>query len=205
MLRVIVPPEPIVEPSDLSGSPDDSEGAVTRTIQAVTEAIDGPSGWLGRALGEQTLELSLERFWDRIDLPCRPIIEVESITYLDADGAEQYLDEGVYRLVGSSLHRAPRVSTPSTGSYPDAVRIRYRAGYNGEDIDSGGTGEVPAVAKQAIILAAQQMITSGARNPFLVSDSVEGVGTQQFSVTDQAAGLIARVCEQLLQGLKVYA
>jgi hypothetical protein len=205
MLRVLTPPEPIVTPENVPGDHAGNDAYVKSVIAAVTQSIEGPTGWLNRALGEHTLELVLCEFPHKVTLPCRPIIEIEEITYLDAYGDAQVLDDGVYRHFGEALYHVAGRSLPSHLHSPDAVRIRYRAGYNGTPVADGGTGEVPDSAKHAIILSAQHMLSLGAENLFLASEEVEGVGTTRYTVSDQAANLIATTCDRLLQGLRVYA
>jgi uncharacterized phiE125 gp8 family phage protein len=102
-------------------------------ISAVTAHIDGPNGWLGRAIGVQTLEAVLDGFvYDPIALPCRPILDIVSISYQDGAGAWQVLEAAAYELRGDELGTAWGKSWPSTRAYRgagDAVKIRYRAGY----------------------------------------------------------------------------
>ena len=91
-VRVITPPVPIVLPSDLSGGYGDDDALASSLIAAVTETIDGPTGWVGRALGPQTLEWS-GRFWTCpwFTLPCRPVIGIDSVTYLDTDISDAFV------------------------------------------------------------------------------------------------------------------
>lgn len=60
-VTVITPPEPIVSWDEARvhlrlEDGDDQQAYVEGLIAAVTAWLDGPVGWLGRALGEQTLE-----------------------------------------------------------------------------------------------------------------------------------------------------
>lgn len=59
-LTVITPPDPVVSLDQAKrhlriDHPDDDE-YITGLLEVATGWIDGPSGWLGRALGEQVLE-----------------------------------------------------------------------------------------------------------------------------------------------------
>lgn len=207
-VRVLIPPDPIVTPDEVPGGADSA--MVQAMIQAVTETIDGPNGWLGRALGEQTLELSGCSFSDMADchggilLPYPPLIEVETVTYLDSNGDEQDVDTDAWRVANGKLWLASGSTWPAIGTYPDAVRIRYRAGYDGVDQDSGGTGDVPVAATQAIILSVQHMMTVGSENLFLSSDEVAGIGKRQYIVSDAASALIKKTSDLLLAGLRIY-
>lgn len=206
ILRVVSPPEPIVAPADIAGSHGANDAKVMAAIAAVTEEIDGPTGWLGRALGPQTLELRLDCFDGReIDLPCPPVIGDVVVKFLDADLVEQtFADAGFELLARGALRLKNSASWPATGRHEEAVRIQYRAGYDGEDIADGGTGAVPTRVKQAIIVMVQDLLATKAENLFLRSEEVEGIGTRQFTVSEQAGAIIRRTADRLLQGLRVY-
>lgn len=204
--RVIIPPDPIVTPADIAGATI-GDDVVAALIQAATEEIDGPDGWLGRALGPQTLELALSQ-WPCgrvVSLPCRPIIEIEAVTYLDGDGAEQEVAADNYCRVLNTLRFAEAFSAPATLCADDAIRIRYRAGYDGTDADSGGTGAVPERAKQAIIIAVQELLrTASSDAGALRSETVDGVGTLSYLDRDKTAAVAHATCDRLLDGLKVW-
>lgn len=82
-----------------------------------------------------------------------PVISVDSVEYLDANGAEATLDTDRYYLVPANEDELPRVelvvdSTPLPVLAPgrrDLVRVYYTAGYP--------VGEVPAPIVQWILLA----------------------------------------------------
>lgn len=126
---------------------------ISGLVMAATAWLDGPGGWLGRALVAQTLELRQDGFgWcdSAAFLPFPPAIEIVSITYDDAAGIEQTVPTGDYRLLGGNdgLFRvapAHGKAWPTTRGASEAVRIRYRAGY-------GAATAVPAPIRQAILL-----------------------------------------------------
>jgi hypothetical protein len=201
MLRVVTPPGSIVSPTDLSGGYAEDDARAVAVIAAVTETIDGPTGWLGRAIGPQTLDYSGWFGHRRIKLPCPPVIKIEGVYTIDRDG-EETEDSDSYRLDclivvdGAAWVRC------------DKHRIRYKAGYNGISGATDGelqTGDIPVRVKQAIILASQHMLNVGTENLFLREVEVPGVETRQYTVTDQASALIERTCDRLLAGLRVYA
>lgn len=160
---VVTPPDPVVTVDDarahLREESTDYDDLIELYIAAATAHIDGPGGWLGRAIGEQELELRTDRFpWcnpTSIVLPCPPLISVESVTYIDSDGVLQTMDEADYRLIGVG-GSAPRVdlvygaSWPTARSEAEAVRIAYTAGY-------GAAEDVPASIKAAILLMVGDM------------------------------------------------
>jgi hypothetical protein len=202
-VRVVVPPEPIVLPADIFGSHAADDAGVAAMIAAVTEEIDGPGGWLGRSLGPQTLELVKDCWGGRsIRLPCGPVIAIDSLVYLDVDGIEQTVDGSSWSRTGDLLWLRPTFSAPTLSSEPWPIRIRYQAGYDGRDIDSGGTGPVPERARQAIILSVQDMLRLGTAAPALRSETVEGIGSQTYLDADRVSAIVQKRCDALLWNLR---
>lgn len=131
-------------------------------VASVNQYFDGAAGVLGRALVTQTWEVRLEDFWsrgNRIYLPLPPLRSVTSVKYLDDTNTEQTLSTSRYVVGGvfdssdspssplSSVHRgfielADGATWPSVYDHPEAVRIRYVAGY-------GARSAVPGPIKQA--------------------------------------------------------
>ena len=103
-----------------------------RDLIAVAQAhCDGPNGWLGTALGPQVLELRAPDFaaLDGRTLPCGPVIEIVSVTLIAPDGTADALPPSACLLDGDRLWPAPGQTWPPGAARPDAVRLRYRAGY----------------------------------------------------------------------------
>lgn len=103
-------------------------------IQAYAAAaqshVDGPSGWLGRAIGPQTLEASFDRFaCDFIPLRYSPITEIVSIKYDDTDEAEQTLSPTAYQLDPEGVLRVGADAWPTAYCRRGSVRVRYKAGF----------------------------------------------------------------------------
>ncbi|MCA0025477.1 MULTISPECIES: head-tail connector protein [unclassified Mesorhizobium] len=149
---VITPPAPVVTleeaKAQLRVDFGDDDAFISGLIAAVQGNIDGPDGWLGRAIGVQTLEMRLPSFcgWDGsscIPLRCPPVTAPVSVKYIDGDGVEQTFDSDSYRLVGDDMIApAYSVSWPSARHDHDSVKIRYTAGYE----------QVPPPIKAAILL-----------------------------------------------------
>lgn len=107
-------------------------------MAAAQAAIDGPGGWLGRCIGKQTLELRLNGMvdasgailTDTIALPYPPLIGVTSFTYQDANGVDTMLAPAGFTSVGGSIIAPYGTVFPSGRFAPEAVRIRYTAGYD---------------------------------------------------------------------------
>jgi uncharacterized phiE125 gp8 family phage protein len=131
---------------------DDDNDLIEAMIEAATDYCDGPMGYLGRAIIEQTWELQLDEFPDEeVKIPMPPLLDVESIKYDDADGTEQTLPTTDYTVDSTSEPGwvLPVGSWPSTFDGINAVRIRFRCGYVG---GSPPTANVPGTIKAAIKL-----------------------------------------------------
>lgn len=211
-VRVITPPDPIVTPANIAGSHAADDAAVAALIASVTEDIDGPGGWLGRALGPQILEIVAGCFAEIatcgvIRFPYPPLIDVVSVKYLDAEGVEQTLDPAAYRINETSLMLRPGGSWPSTGAFPDAVRVRFKAGYNGGTVTGAemATGAVPERARQAIILSVQHLKSLSVDSLYLRADEVDGIGRKEFTLSETASKVVEASCGNLLKGLRIYS
>lgn len=100
-----------------------------------------------RAWMPQTWTQAMDWFPAVIYVQRPPLIEVESIVYLDGDGVEQTLAASAYRVsAAGDGNRLPRIAPaygtcwPVTRCELEAVTVRFRAGY----VD-GGSPEVAAV------------------------------------------------------------
>jgi len=190
-------PDPIVTPAGVPGNHSASDAGIAALIAAVQAGIDGPTGWLGRSLGKQELELTLERFSRIVRLPYEPVREIVSITYLDEEGEEQSVDEAAYRLAaGNRCQFGTGFAFPRTACAPDAVTIRYKSGYE--------PGQVPASAKQAVIIGVQQIKAMSEQSLFLREEQVEGVGQTVYTVSDATMTAVKAATDMLLQPLRVY-
>lgn len=133
-VAVLEPPEPFLDLDvvkthlRVEGSGEDA--LIEAYIAAVCAHLDGVDGWLGRAIGDQLLELRLTGFCrSEISLPYRPVQEVAAIDYTDAAGAEQVVPLEDYWLDGHIVRLAGGKAWPSTGTEANPVRLQYRAGY----------------------------------------------------------------------------
>ena len=131
----------------------DDDAAEDALITAwITAAREMAEQFTGRALATQTLELALDEFPDAddcssvIQLPMPPVASITSVKYTDLAGAEQTLAGSAYALslYGDSRRLAPTYGNywPSTQDVPDAVRVRFVAGYT----------NAPKAVKAAILL-----------------------------------------------------
>lgn len=198
-VTVIIPPAPIVTWEEaekhlrLDGD-EDQRDMVERLIAAATGHIDGPSGWLGRALGLQTLETYLPSFGViSIALPYQPIVDIVSIEYVDGAGDVVTMTDDDYEISGRLLRPAWPNSWPTAqwrGGDAETVRIRYRAGYavnpDAEDV----IHNVPEPIRAAILL--------------MVGDMWHARATISTGATMQAVPMSTTV-ESLLSPFRAYA
>jgi len=129
---------------------DEEQAYVEALVAAAEQHFAAPAGWLGRSICLQTLELRTSGFgWCELQLPYGPVRSIASVKYDDAEGVEQTVDPAGYTLIGAGSDRtfvglARGHSWPTANGGQEAVRIRYTAGYEPDD--------VPAPLKQAILL-----------------------------------------------------
>lgn len=153
---------------------DDDNNLIEALIDAAVDYCDGPTGFLGRALIDQTWELVLDAFpaCDKeIKIPMPPLIEVVSIKYDDGAGAEQTLDPSRYTVdsVSEPGWVLPVGSWPSTFDGVNAVRVRFRCGYL-DQTASPAAENVPAAIKAAIKLIIGNLY--GNRETIVIGQSV---------------------------------
>ena len=108
----------------------DEDEYITSLIVAARE---GAEHLTGRALMPQTLELALDNFCDVVKIPMPPLVSITSVKYLDEAGDLQTMAAGDYLLDDYSeparIKPAYGTAWPATRKQPNAVLIRYEAGY----------------------------------------------------------------------------
>lgn len=174
MLRLALVTPPTDLPVDVSTVKEhlrvdftDDDYLLTQYIQAATDALDGWSGILGRALMPQSWKMTEDRFpLGCIRIPLGPVTAVTSIKYRDADNVLQTVPTADYQVDISrfeALIRAP-AGWPGTGDYLGAVEIEWTA----------GNGCPPPIRVAIMILAAHmyENRTNGAEMPKSVTDLV---------------------------------
>lgn len=146
-LRVITPPatEPVTLAEVKTWCRIDSTGDAVADAaddallsSLITAARGDAEGQMRRSILTQTLERTMGRFpcWGQgIELPRPPLAEVTSVTYFDAANAAVTMDEAAFVILNASdsvppsLYPAPGGFWPDTYRRPDAVAIRYTAGW----------------------------------------------------------------------------
>lgn len=116
-------------------------------------ARDWAETFTRRALITQVWDLKLPDFGgDSMELPMPPLQSVSSISYVDTAGDSQTLSSAYYTVRTPTGPHAPHgritlnygYTYPSTQGVPEAVTIRFTAGYGDDEAD------VPATIRTAI-------------------------------------------------------
>lgn len=201
-VTVITPPDPVLDVetvrSRLGLSVNDGDGAdLAAYIATATAVLDAPDGWLGRAIGQQTLEWALPSltnpntfdsiynfqhfhnsytYREGFDLPFPPITTISSITYLDQNGVMQTIDPSLYSVAERRLRPIYGTLWPSGRIYDGSVKIRYVAGYE--------TAKIPQPIIQAIVLMVGKMKSMLAPDMLVKTETVAGVGSTTWSAAD---------------------
>jgi uncharacterized phiE125 gp8 family phage protein len=125
-----------------------NDALIASQLRAAVAAIEHRTD---RALSPRVFTEWAPRFpWcagERLTLARDPVTAIVGVTYVDSDGAEQTLDAADYRSIEGepwSLLAPFAGSFPTTEERPDAVRVRYVAGYP--------AGECPPDLQAAVLL-----------------------------------------------------
>lgn len=136
---------------------------ITKWDALVTSYIKAARNWCeaftGRALVQQTLEMSLDTYPSAgvFELPRTPIVSVDSIKYVDNNGVEQTWAAAQYQTDLSS--EPARIALAYGGTLPSSIRgdlnewrVRFTAGYPvGSPNDQAGyTENIPDMLKLAM-------------------------------------------------------
>lgn len=155
--------EPEVEPLTLEETKahlrvlhTDEDNLIAIYIRAAREYVDGPNGFLGRALITQTWRLTIDEFpLEEIKIPLPPLQSVVDVKYDDTAGVEQAVATTDYYVDAAS---EPGWIVP-VGSWPtpldaiNAVRVTFKAGYSATtDSPPDLAGNVPFNIKAAMLL-----------------------------------------------------
>lgn len=146
-----------------SGSPATHPDDDLITAQGIA-AREWVEAYISAAIIQRQFEMKLDSFpvCDYIELPQSNLISIESVQYVDADGATQTWSSSNYSADTSSfvgrLLRGYNVEWPTTRSQRQAATITYTAGFP----DNGAsppnlTANVPKSIKAAIKLMVSNM------------------------------------------------
>lgn len=133
--KVITPPAslPVSLTSAIAAARADGAGLDAEVEQAVRTYTDEAEFETQRALIEQTLQVTMDRFSPVIELPRPRLLSVVHVKFIDPEGVQRTLDPQDYTVDTDSepgrLLPAPGKAWPSTAARINAVEIRYIAGY----------------------------------------------------------------------------
>lgn len=112
---------------------------LTRLIAQATDFVEGPTGKL-LALNSQTWEGRLDCFPSCIEIPIWPVISIDQIQYIDADGATQTLATSAWEADTydnpATIRPVWGTTFPTTEKVYNAVTVTFTAGFSAvpEDI-----------------------------------------------------------------------
>lgn len=118
-------------------------GQLLRAATSICEAFVGQ--WLVRRSGTEVLPL----IGSAVRLTVRPVVTVETVRLVAADGGETVVDSGDYR-VSVAQDGSGRLTIDAPGA-AERVRVTYRAG-----IADDGSG-VPEAVRQGIVRMTQHL------------------------------------------------
>jgi len=132
---VTAPPAEFVSLADglahLRVEPGDDDVYVGLLLRAAQAHLEGPGGWLGRAVGVQTLEWRGYSCDGVISLPYPPFRSLVSVK--DASGGD--VDPDTLDVETQRFRAA--VITRKSGAWPGGpIRITYTVGYDPEDAEA---------------------------------------------------------------------
>jgi uncharacterized phiE125 gp8 family phage protein len=155
---------PTVEPISLTEAKEhlrishsDEDNIISLYIRAARQYVEGPYGYLGRALVTQTWDLILDEFPDNeIKIPLPPLQAVSSVNYFDATGTELTVSTDDYYVdTASDPGWIVPVDSWPTGVLDavNSVRIRFVAGYPvTADSPPSLTGNIPFNIRAGMLL-----------------------------------------------------
>lgn len=156
---------------------DDDDEMISAFIAAATEFCDGPRGFLGRSLIEQTWDLFLDTFpTNQIEIPLPPLIAVDGVFYKTSADTEIEIPAASYVVDVAS--EPGRVVLTANGSWPtaakiaNAIRVRFRAGYL-DQTASPPVHDVPFMIQAAIKLHVGDLYAN--RESVVVGDNVNTI------------------------------
>lgn len=131
-------------------SHDDEDAVIGLYLGAAVSHLDGPKGWLARALAPQTWAERFPRFAGRLRLAVAPILAVDSVAYLDQFGASQTVAADWFEADEGEVAFLDDFVVPSTlGGHYD-LTVTYQAGYE----------TVPSDIRAAILLLVGDLYTN---------------------------------------------
>lgn len=125
----------------------DDDAFLTRCIKAAREMVEGPDG-AGVAIMASQWRVGLDCLPAEVRIPMGPVLSIDSIVYLDSDGAEQTLDPAGYQWrrghYEARILPAYNAFWPATRLQYNAVTIEFTAGFTGTEEDPVKRDMIPS-------------------------------------------------------------
>ncbi len=156
----------------------DDDALFDTLISSATSFVEN---YTSRSLITSTWKLTLDAFPGKsddytIEINRVPLISVSSLTYIDADGAQQTLSTSVYDVDTTSeparIGRAYGQVWPSIQPGMNRVEVNFTAGYGAAATD------VPNIAKEALHLVIEHMWDNESQLPTF--DGHKGTALKQM-------------------------
>ncbi|HEY4200049.1 MAG TPA: hypothetical protein VGM83_05775 [Devosiaceae bacterium] len=130
-------------PFENGQAPDDAD-YIDGLIEMAVDRLDGPNGLLNRALISQVWKANYAAFPVEIPVPLARCTAIQSVTYLDVNGAAQTLATPAYRITGLNTDNArirPVNGTawPTTCRDGEAVTVTFTSGFGADAEDIPGS------------------------------------------------------------------
>ncbi len=158
---------------------DDSPTDTALISALITAARQHLENYLNRFIAEQTVELALTGWKDKIDLSA-PLQSVTSVKYLDENGAEQTLNANQYIVdtysEPASIYPAYNVTYPNLYDQENNVKIRYVVGFTSGS--SPDTNPLPDPLKFAMMLIIGDLYANreaGGEKAYQVNPTVQNI------------------------------
>jgi uncharacterized phiE125 gp8 family phage protein len=158
---------------------DDSPTDTALISALITAARQHLENYLNRYIAQQTVELALTGWKDKIELSS-PVQSITSVKYLDVNGVEQTLASNQYILDNYSepavIYPAYNVTYPNLYDQENNVKIRYVVGFT-----SGGspdTNPLPDPLKFAMMLIIGDLYSNregGGEKAYQVNPTVQNL------------------------------
>lgn len=164
-------------------------------IAAATETLEAH---IGRCIMPQMWRFDLDEFGTVIRLPFGDVMEIDAITYTDADGAGHTVSSAAYvarkRGMRWSIELSPTYSWPTSfATADDVVQVTALMGMD----------TVPEGIKQAILLMVGRFYSTAKAEHGLKKEVVEGVGSREWHVSKDTADAILLTYESLISRFRV--
>jgi uncharacterized phiE125 gp8 family phage protein len=161
-IKIITAPSEVITAAEAAeflriDNVDDEETTINAFIKAARQWCEE---YLCRAIGVQTIEVILDSFPSRGIFLRSPVISVTSVKYMDTSNVEQTLVENTDFYVGEDGEPClikPVSGWPDTLSIPDAVRVRYEAGYQPSGTSPSESQDLPETIKTAMLMLISDM------------------------------------------------